>query len=106
MIRLMDLVRLIWHALIGLFRSRALLEAEILALRQQLNALNRKSPERLIFSDIDRCSRRPLSFRAENFECVGDCEAGNRDRLAFRSVSVVLTVEITTSSRSCPLTLS
>jgi hypothetical protein len=60
MIRLMDLVRLIWHALIGLFRSRALLEAEILALRQQLNALNRKSPERLIFHRYwSYCFRRP-----------------------------------------------
>jgi hypothetical protein len=42
--------RLIWCALIGLFRSRASLEAEILALHQQLNVLNRKSPEQPIFS--------------------------------------------------------
>src|SRR5215813_2204403 len=49
-----DLCRLIWFALIGLFRSRAALEAEILVLRHQLNALRRKSPKRLAFGNIDR----------------------------------------------------
>src|SRR5260221_2816020 len=44
-----DLYRLIWCALIGLFRSRAALEAEILVLRHQLNVLRRKSPKRLAF---------------------------------------------------------
>ena len=45
---------LIWLALIGLFRSRASLQAEILTLRHQLNVLRRKSPQRLTFSSIDR----------------------------------------------------
>jgi hypothetical protein len=49
-----DLCRLVWWALIGLFRSRAALEAEILVLRHQLNVLRRKSPKRLAFSSIDR----------------------------------------------------
>src|SRR5499433_2457892 len=49
-----DLCRLIWCALIGLFRSRAALEAEILVLRHQLNVLRRKGPKRLSFSNIDR----------------------------------------------------
>jgi hypothetical protein len=40
--------------LIGLFRSRAALEAEILVLRHQLNVLRRKSPKRLAFGNIDR----------------------------------------------------
>jgi len=40
-------------ALIGLFRSRASLQAEILTLRHQLNVLRRKSPQRLIFTSID-----------------------------------------------------
>jgi hypothetical protein len=44
---------LIWLALIGLFRSRASLQAEILTLRQ-LNVLRRKSPQRLTFTSIDR----------------------------------------------------
>src|SRR5258707_4711148 len=49
-----DVCRLIWLALIGLFRSRASLQAEILTLRHQLNVLRRKSPQRLIFTSIDR----------------------------------------------------
>jgi hypothetical protein len=39
--------------LIGLFRSQAALEAEILVLRHQLNVLRRKSPKRLAFGNID-----------------------------------------------------
>jgi transposase InsO family protein len=49
-----DAFNLIWLALIGLFRSRASLQAEILTLRHQLNVLRRKSPQRLSFSNIDR----------------------------------------------------
>ena len=49
-----DVLKLIWWALIGLFRSRASLEAEILVLRHQLNVLRRKSPKRVAFSNFDR----------------------------------------------------
>ena len=49
-----DLLKLIWWAVTGLFRSRASLEAEILTLRHQLNVLRRKSPKRLAFSNFDR----------------------------------------------------
>jgi hypothetical protein len=49
-----DVCSLIWLALIGLFRSRASLQVEILTLRHQLNVLRRKSPQRLTFSSIDR----------------------------------------------------
>jgi transposase InsO family protein len=49
-----DLCRLIWCALIGLFRSRAALEAEVLVLRHQLNVLRRKSPKRVALNSIDR----------------------------------------------------
>ena len=49
-----DVCRLICFALIGLFRSRASLQAEILTLRNQLNVLRRKSPQRLTFTSIDR----------------------------------------------------
>ena len=38
-----DMLRLIWWAAIGLFRSKTSLEAEILTLRHQLNVLRRKS---------------------------------------------------------------
>src|SRR6202021_1830210 len=49
-----DAFSLIWLVLIGLFRSRASLQVEILALRHQLNMLRRKSPQRLTFTSIDR----------------------------------------------------
>ena len=49
-----DVCSLIWLALIGLFRSRASLQAEILTLRHQLNVLRRISPQRLTFTSFDR----------------------------------------------------
>src|SRR6266849_5780367 len=49
-----DLFRLIWCALIGIFRPRATLQAEILVLRHQLIVLRRKSPKRLAFGNVDR----------------------------------------------------
>src|ERR1700731_3477099 len=49
-----DAFSLIWLALIGLFRSRASLQVEILTLRHQLSVLRRKSPQRLTFTSIDR----------------------------------------------------
>ena len=49
-----DICSLVWCALVGLFRSRASLEAEILFLRHQLNVLRRKSPKRMAFTDVDR----------------------------------------------------
>ena len=49
-----NMLKLIWWAVIRLFRSRTSLEAEILTLRHQLNVLRRKSPKRLAFSNFDR----------------------------------------------------
>ena len=40
--------------MIDLLRSRAMLEAEMLALRQQINVLRRANPKRLPFGSIDR----------------------------------------------------
>ena len=51
---MMDLCKMIWCGLVGLFRSRASLQIEILALRHQLNILRRKSPKRPGFGGIDR----------------------------------------------------
>src|SRR5262249_13422582 len=51
---MLDLLRLTWCLVTGLFRSRAALQAEIFILRHQLNVLRRKSPKRLVFSNIDR----------------------------------------------------
>src|ERR1700676_1549331 len=49
-----DVCSMIWLALIGLFRSRAALQAEVLFLRHQLNVLRRKSPRRVALNNIDR----------------------------------------------------
>ena len=49
-----DLCSLIWCAVVGLFRSRVALQAEILVLRHQLNVLRRKSPRRVALGNIDR----------------------------------------------------
>jgi hypothetical protein len=49
-----DVISLIWVALVGLLQSRVSLEAEILALRHQLNVLRRKSPRKLTFTSMDR----------------------------------------------------
>jgi hypothetical protein len=45
---------LIWSALVRLFRSRALLVAEILVLRHQINIQRRHLPKRHTFSAMDR----------------------------------------------------
>jgi hypothetical protein len=45
---MVDVLMLLWSALAGLFRSRARLEAEILALRQQINVLRSKSRRDLL----------------------------------------------------------
>src|SRR5262245_53872855 len=49
-----DLCRLMWWALLGLFRLRVALVAENLALRQQINVLRRTAPKKLRFGSIDR----------------------------------------------------
>src|SRR5438270_1570255 len=49
-----DLLNLIRSMLLGLFRPKPSLEAEILALRHQLNVLRRASPQRPVFSNFDR----------------------------------------------------
>jgi transposase InsO family protein len=49
-----DVCGLIWHAVAGLLRSRAALQAEILVLRHQLNVLHRSSPRRVALSNVDR----------------------------------------------------
>ena len=48
------LCSLLWYTSIGLFRSRAALEAEILVLRHQLNVLRRSCPKRVTLSSMDR----------------------------------------------------
>jgi hypothetical protein len=81
------LSKLIWYGLIGLFRSRASLEIEILVLRHQLNILRRRSPKRPILGRIDR-----LVF-------LGHCQTRSRYPLAPRTFSLVLAMEIAAAWR-------
>jgi hypothetical protein len=56
---------LVWSALVGLFRSRASLVAEILVLRHQLNIQRRHLPKRQTFSAMDRLGTRALSLEKD-----------------------------------------
>ena len=49
-----DVVRLIVWAIVDLFRSRTVIEAEILTLRQQIIVLRRTAPKKQTFGAIDR----------------------------------------------------
>jgi hypothetical protein len=64
---------LIW-SLIGLFRPRVALQAEILVLRHQLNVLQRKSSKRVALSGIDRLS---------SFLACGACGVWNRSIISI-----------------------
>ena len=51
---MLELVNLLRWMLLDLFRSRSSLEAEIIALRQQVNVLRRSAPKRPALSMFDR----------------------------------------------------
>jgi hypothetical protein len=51
---MLDFFKLILGLVVDLFRSRASLEAEILALRQQINVLQRLRPKRPALASMDR----------------------------------------------------
>src|SRR6516162_11803674 len=89
-----DLCRLIWCALIGIFRPRAALQAEILVLRHQLNVLRRKSPRRLAVGNVDRiyCV---VSCGSWSIGRTENSQATDGDPLAPRWVPSLLALEIT-----------
>src|SRR5712671_613613 len=90
-----EALSLIWTALIGLFRSPALLAAEILVLRHQINILRRHSPKRQTFSAMDRLIFAGLvSIGANRPKRTGDCEAGDRHKMAPRRLQIVLALEV------------
>jgi hypothetical protein len=92
-----DVCSLIWLALIGLFRSRASLQAEILTLRHQLNVPRRKSPQRLTAAAstvryLPGCiGWHPAFWRFE------DRQAGDRDPVASCRLPSVLALDIKTA---------
>src|SRR3954465_11120577 len=86
--------------LLGLIRSKASLEAEILALRHQLNVLRRASPRRPVFSNFDRMIFRLLvSDRAAYFGRAHDRRAGNSYPLASRRLPLLLALKIASPCR-------
>jgi hypothetical protein len=92
---MIEFCKLIWCGLIGLFRSRASLEIEILALRHQLNILRRKSPKRPILGSIDRLVFVGLYGLAPDvLSALGNYQTGNRHSLAPHRFPLVLAVEV------------
>ena len=61
-----SLCSLLWYTLIGLFQSRAALEAEILVLRHQLNVLRRSCPKRVEANNVKRVL---ADIDADNGDC-------------------------------------
>ncbi len=51
---MIDFLRLLCGALVGLFRSSARREAEILVLRHQINVLRRQAPKKPALNNVDR----------------------------------------------------
>jgi hypothetical protein len=90
--------KLIWSALVGLFRSRASLQAENLVLRHQLNVLRRKSPRRITSSAIDRLLF--VGLYAQRLGCAADRQTRYRDPVASRRLSGLLAQEIAIPRRS------
>ena len=95
-----DVLKLIWWGLIGLLRSRASLEAEILVLRHQVNVLRRRSPKRLAFSNLDHLILpASMPFRRAILECFGDRRTPNGRPLASCRLSLVLALEVAVTQR-------
>src|SRR5215470_12752978 len=93
---MMNTFELILRALIGLLRSKAALQAEVLVLRHQLNILRRKSPKRFVLTGADRALCCPLLPRSRCDGCSGDHSAGNGDPVAPFRILPLLALEIAT----------
>jgi hypothetical protein len=95
-----DLCRLIWCLVADLIRSRAALHAEILVLRHQLNVLRRKSPNRLVFRNVDRFVFAGLyDLTPRVLDAVNILKAGNGDPVASSWFPCLLALEVTISRR-------
>src|SRR3974390_2319473 len=90
-----ELCRLIWCGLIGFFRSGASLEAEISRASpsaQYPAAEVTQAADLRQHRSADIC--RTVWLCAQRAERLGDREAGNRNPLAPRGVSLVLAMEV------------
>jgi transposase InsO family protein len=83
------LLRLLFGALIGLFRPSARREAEILVLRHQINVLRRKSPNKPALNNVDRllfvCLFRLVPITLAALEIVTPDTVIRWHRLGFRA---------------------
>jgi hypothetical protein len=97
LVAMMTAFELILRALVGLFRSKAALQAEVLILRNQLNILRRKSRKRFVITGADRLGFcRPLLPRSPCDGCAGEHSAGNGDPVAPCRISPLLALQIAT----------
>jgi hypothetical protein len=90
-----DLFKLILGVVASLFKSRAKLEAEILILRQQINVLRRRAPQRphpQQYRSFSVCLALSLVPLRPWRDC--DCQAGDHHSLAPRWVSSILVLAI------------
>src|SRR3984893_11439703 len=95
-----DLCKLIWCALIGPFRPRTALQAEVLVLRHQLNVLGRKSRKRLAFGNVDRLVFTALYRVAPGvLDALKILKPQTGDPLAPRRVPSLLGLEIMRARR-------
>jgi hypothetical protein len=95
---MIQLLRLLCGALIGLSRSKARREAEILVLRHQVNVLRRKSPSRPALSNVDRLLFVLLSrLLPTTLDALTVIRPDNGDPLAPRRFPSVLALEIETT---------
>jgi hypothetical protein len=88
-----DVFKLILWVILDLFRSRASLEAEIVALRQQLNVLRRKSARRPVFSAFDHLIFAGLYQIAPR---ITDCPCSKN----LSGLGIGLPMQIATDARS------
>jgi hypothetical protein len=83
------------HAAAGLFRSCAALQAEVLALRHQVNVLRRRAPDRVAVSNIDRLVFAGLYHLApEVLDAVKILKPETHHQMASRWVPSLVALEI------------
>src|SRR3954449_6395445 len=95
-----DLIRMILGFVVDLFRPRAVLEEEMLVLRQQITVLRRAKPARLPFTAADRLV---LGWVCRVFPSACDARhrtAGDRSAMASRGLSVLLALEVEAAVRA------
>ena len=94
-----DLLELIWYAVAGLFRSRAALQTEVLALRHQFNVLRRRAPKRVTVSNIDRLVFAGLYHLAPEVLDAVNPQAGDHHQMASRWIPSPVGLEIKAARR-------